>query len=170
MAERMKGLRCQRVQVDEIWTFCQKKQARLTFEERHALNLGDQYVFVGIDADSKLIPHFEVGKRNMVTAYSFMDTLKARLMRGTRFQLTTDAFVPYIGAVERAWGAEAPDFAQLVKVFAGVTLEWAGTPRRRLRRLSQQSCMASRTRRSCLRAISNARTSRFGWRVAGSPG
>lgn len=120
MAERMKGLRCQRVQVDEIWTFCQKKQARLTFEERHAPDLGDQYVFVGIDADSKLIPHFEVGKRNMVTAYSFMDTLKARLVPGARFQLTTDAFLPYIGAVERAWGAEAPDFAQLVKVFAGV--------------------------------------------------
>jgi hypothetical protein len=50
LADRMTGLRCERVQVDEIWTYCQKKQARLTFEERHAPHLGDQYMFVGIDA------------------------------------------------------------------------------------------------------------------------
>jgi hypothetical protein len=31
--------------------------------------------------------------------------------------LTTDGFVPYIGAVEHAWGADAPDFAQLVKLY-----------------------------------------------------
>ncbi len=41
-------------------------------------------------------------------------------MRGRldgRFQLTTDGFVPYIAAVDRAWGADAPDFAQLLKRF-----------------------------------------------------
>lgn len=116
--ERMRGLRCQQVQVDEIWTYCGKKQARLSFEERHTVELGDQYVFVALDADTKLVPHFDVGKRNMGTAYRFMDNLKGRLIG--RFQLTTDAFVPYIGAVERAWGSDAPDFAQLVKRFSGI--------------------------------------------------
>ena len=52
--------------------------------------MGDQYGFVALDAETKLIPHFEVGKRNMVTAYRFMDTLKARLAEGFRFQFTTD--------------------------------------------------------------------------------
>lgn len=107
--ETMRGLTLQRVQVDELWTFVQKKQARLAFEERFAPHIGDQYVFVAIDAETKLVPHFDVGKRNMVTAYRFMNTLKQRLTG--RFQLTTDGFVPYIGAVEMAWGADAPDFA-----------------------------------------------------------
>jgi IS1 family transposase len=71
------------------------------------------------DGETKLIPHFEVGKRNMVTAYKFMETLKARLAEG-RFQLTTDRFVPYIGAVERAWGMDAPHFAQFVKLFGAL--------------------------------------------------
>ena len=31
--------------------------------------------------------------------------------------MTTDGLVPYIGAVEHAWGADAPDFGQLVKVY-----------------------------------------------------
>ena len=87
--ETMRNLRCQRLQVDEIWTFVQKKQARLTFDERHAPGVGDQYVFVALDADSKLVPHFE---RNMVTAYKMMDTLRARL--AAHFQLMTDGGVP----------------------------------------------------------------------------
>jgi IS1 family transposase len=105
------------VQVDELWTFVQKKQARLSFEDRFNREVGDQYAFVAIDAETKLIPHFDVGKRDMVTAYRFMDGLKARLAEAFRFQLTTDGFVPYIGAVEHTWGADAPDFAQLVKLY-----------------------------------------------------
>jgi IS1 family transposase len=120
MAERMRNLSCAKVQVDELWTYCQKKQARLRDDEKNAVGLGDQYVFVGIDADTKLVHHFDVGKRTMATAYRFMDALKARLRAGARFQLTTDGFVPYIGAVERAWGADSPDFAQLVKVFGSL--------------------------------------------------
>lgn len=117
LAETMRNLRCRSLQVDELWTYVQKKQARLSFEDRLRLDVGDQYAFVAIDAETKLIPHFDVGKRNMVTAYRFMDALKARLAESFRFQLTTDGFVPYIGAVEHAWGADAPDFGQLVKLY-----------------------------------------------------
>ncbi len=58
----------------------------------------------------------DVGKRNMVTAYRFMNELKDRLVG--RFQLTTDGFIPYIGAVEMAWGADAPDYAQQTKFYS----------------------------------------------------
>jgi hypothetical protein len=116
--QTMRNLTLPHVQVDELWTYVQKKQARLSFEERFSRTLGDQYAFVAIDAETKLIPHFDVGKRDMVTAYRFMEGLKGRLTG--RFQLTTDGFVPYIGAVDRAWGANAPDFAQLVKLYGAV--------------------------------------------------
>ncbi len=79
-----------------------------------------KHCFVAVDAETKLIPHFDVGKRNMVTAYRFMDALRPGLAEGFRFQLTTDGFVPYIGAVEMAWGADAPDFAQFVKLYGAV--------------------------------------------------
>ena len=118
--QTMRNVHCRKIQVDEIWTFVGKKQARLAYEERFDQEVGDQYVFVAIDADTKLIPHFDVGKRNMVTAYRFMDGLKAKLNGNGRFQLTTDGFTPYIGAVEMAWGADAPDFAQLVKLYGAI--------------------------------------------------
>lgn len=120
MDRQMRNPSCQRVQADEIWTYVGKKQARLTYRERFAPEIGDQYVFVAIDADTKLIPWFEVGKRNALTAMRFMGALRLRL-RG-RFQLTTDAFAPYLSAVDWAWGyaAQPPDYAQLIKVFQSV--------------------------------------------------
>lgn len=118
--QTMRNLHCRKIQVDEIWTYVGKKQARLTYEERFRTDVGDEYAFVAIDAETKLIPHFDVGKRNMVTAYRFMDGLRVKLNGNGRFQLTTDGFVPYIGAVEMAWGADAPDFAQLVKMYGAV--------------------------------------------------
>lgn len=52
------------VQVDEIWTYVGKKQKQLKpFDSEE---LGDQYVFVAMDAETKLVPSFSVGKRNQI--------------------------------------------------------------------------------------------------------
>ncbi len=48
--ETMRDLPCRHVQVDEIWTFVRKKQCVLTVQERDNPELGDQYVFVPLDA------------------------------------------------------------------------------------------------------------------------
>jgi len=108
----VRGIRAQRVQADEIWTYVFKKQARILGSE--ALEVGDQYVFVGIDADTKLVISYLVGKRDARSTYYFMRDLRARVV--TRIQLTTDGFKPYINAVEDNFGADV-DFAQLVKVY-----------------------------------------------------
>ena len=63
----MRNLSLRSIQADELWTFVQKKQARLSFEERFARDIGDEYAFVAVDAETKLFPHFDVGKRDMVT-------------------------------------------------------------------------------------------------------
>jgi hypothetical protein len=79
MDRHLRGLRSQHLQVDEIWTFVAKKQAQLTEEERADLTLGDQYVFVAIDAETKLIPTFLVGKRDGQTALQFLIALQKQL-------------------------------------------------------------------------------------------
>ena len=53
MDEQLQGFHCRQIQVDEIWTFVKKKEKRLTQEERLNSNLGDQFVFVALDADTK---------------------------------------------------------------------------------------------------------------------
>ena len=110
---RIKAVRSQRVQVDEIWTYVFKKQARISLDEETA-GIGDQYVFVGIDAQTKLVISHLVGKRDGESAYYFMKDLKNRL--ATRVQLTTDGFRPYIAAVDDTFGLDV-DYAQLVKIY-----------------------------------------------------
>jgi IS1 family transposase len=110
---RIKQIQSKAVQVDEIWTYVFKKQARIIGNENLA-GIGDQYVFVGIDADTKLVISHLVGRRDGASAYHFMRDLRDRL--ATRVQLTTDGFKPYIGAVDDTFGTEV-DYAQLVKIY-----------------------------------------------------
>ncbi len=114
--QQMVGFHSRLIQVDEIWTFCKKKEQRLTEAGHSNPELGDQYVFVAIDADTKLVPMFTVGKRDSENAHQFMQELRGRLNGNGRIQLTTDGFRAYLPAVEDAFGSEI-DYAQLVKLY-----------------------------------------------------
>lgn len=111
--EQMRGLRCRYVQADEIWTYVGKKEKRVG-ENDDPQRVGDQYVFVAMDSESKVIPCFRVGKRDWANAWHFIQDLESRL--ATRVQLTTDGFRPYANAVEDAFGAGI-DYAMLVKTY-----------------------------------------------------
>lgn len=108
------NLKSKFIQVDEIWTYCAKKQRRLKEEEKDSLELGDQYVFVAEDSETKLVPSFFVGKRNYPMCYTIMNDLKYRIP--SKFQLTTDAFAPYFNAVDRVFGIDV-DYGQIHKIY-----------------------------------------------------
>ena len=113
--EKMRHVRSRLLQVDEIWTFVAKKEKRLVGNDNHR-EMGDQYVFIALDAESKLVPSFYIGKRTTETAQYFMADLQSRLAH--RVQLTTDGFVPYLRAVEDNFGMDV-DYAMLIKMFSG---------------------------------------------------
>ncbi len=104
------------IQCDEIWCYVQKKQKQLTADERYYENsdFGDQYTFVAIDAETKLVTNYLTGKRNYENTLSFIRDLNARVI--TRFQLSSDSFTPYYQAVKRTFGNDI-DYAQVHKVF-----------------------------------------------------
>jgi transposase-like protein/IS1 family transposase len=114
MDSQMRNLRCDHVQADEIWTFVGKKQREVHDEDPK--EFGDAWVFAAIDADTKLIPAFTVGKRTRSTAYDFLINLRERLAEDRRFQLTTDGFHFYERGVEDVFGGTV-DFAQLIKLY-----------------------------------------------------
>jgi IS1 family transposase len=113
MDSYMRNLKCQTVQVDEIWCYVGKKQGHLTDTDNPA-ELGDQWVFVALDADSKLIPAYLVGKRTAESAQAFIEDLSGRF--DNRVQLTSDGFSAYLAAVESSFGAKV-DYGQLVKMY-----------------------------------------------------
>ncbi len=111
--KRLRDLSLKQVQTDEIWTFVHTKKEKLPAIERFG-EKGDQFVFIAMDAETKLIVCYVVGKRNGHNAYRLMDELRKRVVG--RIQLTTDAFNGYVDAVDRAFGCEI-DYAQLTKIY-----------------------------------------------------
>lgn len=111
--QKIRRLSCRLIQCDEIWTFVYVKQKRLN-GNHHRVHMGDQYVFVALDPETKLVPCFRVGKRDAENTWYFVQDLESRLAH--RVQLTTDGFRNYLPAVEDAFGANV-DFAQLIKVY-----------------------------------------------------
>ena len=68
-----------------------------------------------IDAETKLVPAYKVGKRTTETTRSFIKDLQYRI--STRFQLSTDSFNPYFNVVDMVFGDDV-DYGQIHKEYA----------------------------------------------------
>lgn len=110
----MRGLTCERIQCDEIWSFCYSKEKNVPAGRKSVLGFGDLWTWAAIDADTKIVPTWYVGHRDAEHGNAFMADLAARLTN--RIQLTTDGFRPYLEAVGLAFLGEV-DYAQLIKTY-----------------------------------------------------
>jgi IS1 family transposase len=151
MDKSLRGMKLDHVECDEIWTFVQKKQARLTVDEkaeRH--DIGDVYLWTALDAKTKLVASYIVGKRSADNARRLMSDLASRLTfpkphdsdahayqaarRLYVTQVSTDGFQGYPEAVDLAFGGHAK-FGTIIKEYRNETMaytpsEMVGTERR----------------------------------------
>lgn len=109
-----KNLPCERIQCDEIWSFCYAKEKNVPEDKKGIFGYGDVWTFTAICADTKLVPAWHIGRRDLENATLFMKDLAYRL--ANRVQLTTDGHKMYLGAVESVFGSEI-DFSQLIKLY-----------------------------------------------------
>lgn len=114
--EKMRNIKARFIQVDEMHGFVQVRQKNLNPTRHDEWTMGEQYVFVAIDSETKLVPSFIVGKRSAENCFRLMKDLEGRL--ANRVQLTTDGFRPYINAVDYTFGTNV-DYAMLVKTYSG---------------------------------------------------
>ena len=140
MDDQFRNLNLRHIECDEIWTFVAKKQARLTTEERaERSDIGDVYLWTGVDQDTKLIPTFMLGKRTGDMARRFMVDLASRLAMPKphqsddqsyarpgyqhQIQLSTDAFAAYPEAVDLAFGPYAK-FGTITKEYRNALMPY----------------------------------------------
>jgi IS1 family transposase len=109
--KHVRNLTCKRVQVDEIWSFVYSKQANAPTTKS---KIEGRWTWTAIDADTKLMVSWYVGRRDGEAAFDFMCDLKDRL--ANRIQLTSDGHKTYLEAVAGSFGSEV-DYAQLVKLY-----------------------------------------------------
>lgn len=132
----MRNLPCRRIQVDELWTFNYCKQRNLTPEIAAKVpGAGSVWLWVAMDADTKLVPCVMIGERSARAAHEFISDLASRLRY--RVQMTTDGFRPYIAAVEAAFGPQI-DYALLVKLYGNTD-----DPKSPERRYSPAHCIGT---------------------------
>jgi IS1 family transposase len=110
----LRNLGTQRVQMDEVWAFVYAKQKQVTPEMAEERYAGGAWTWAAIDADTKLVTCWTIGRRDTDSAVAFVADLASRL--ADRAQLTSDGLRTYLTAVAAAFG-EAVDYAMLVKIY-----------------------------------------------------
>jgi len=98
--DKMRGLACKHLEIDELGGFIGKKQKNVSATE---YGYGDVWTFIALDADTKLIPAFTVGKRDSYHAKAFISDLAERLRN--RVQISSDSLKAYADAIERGFGS-----------------------------------------------------------------
>lgn len=110
----MRNLPCERLELDELWAFVGKKQ-RHVLPEENSSRIGDTWTYVALDAETKLVPSFLVGKRDAAHTDAFIADLASRLRY--RVQITTDGLRTYVDAIRGAFTATGVDYATIVKQY-----------------------------------------------------
>lgn len=111
MQQEIRHVACQQLQMDEIWCFVGKKRNHLRHSDDIS-QVGDFWTWVGLDRDTKLVPHHHVGKRDEREAVEFVTELRKRVEG--RVQISTDKLAAYRWAINLAWEGEV-DYGRIVK-------------------------------------------------------
>jgi IS1 family transposase len=125
------NLKCKRLQLDEMWSWIYCKEKNRTEEiARKNPHAGDIWLWVAIDADSKLVASWMLGGRDFKTARAFVYDLSCRV--SNHVQITTDGHRAYLQAIENAFGGDC-DYAVLQKIY--------GFPQENETRYSPATCI-----------------------------
>ena len=121
----MVGVRCGRLELDEIWGYVAKKQKRV---ERHEIShKGDQYTFIGMASSAKAIISYRTGKRDSENTDLFIQDLRQRVIGAP--EISTDGFLPYQNAIRDAFNGRA-SHGVIVKTYSVVNLAVKDAARR----------------------------------------
>lgn len=110
----LRDLLCKRLQLDEIWAFCYAKARNVKHANKAPPEAGDVWTWTAICRDTKLVPSWLVGSRELDDAMAFAEDLGSRM--AGRVQVTTDGLRAYLEAVPFGFKGKV-DFSQLVKVY-----------------------------------------------------
>jgi transposase-like protein/IS1 family transposase len=117
LSEKIQNIVARDVEVDEIWTFVQKKEGNKPEAEWKNEMIGDAYTFVGMERHTKLVLAWHLGRRTSASTMLFMRKLRIAVNPRHWFQLTTDGFPPYPSAVAYHFGQRHVNYATLVKIY-----------------------------------------------------
>lgn len=113
MAENIKDVFADNIQVDEIWqyVFCKRRTAK---EKKYVGGCGDSYCYTAIERTTKLLVCWHMGRRDEKHTDQFI----AKLDRATfgHFHLSSDAWKSYPQTIKRHLGHRV-DYGVMQKIY-----------------------------------------------------
>lgn len=100
----LRNLHVSQAQLDELWTFVQKKEKNLSAWEQLHSEYGDTWVWVVFDPIHKLVLAMVIGEREEEQAVGVLTQLKTRLAAGCVPLFTSDQLPHYLKALLVVFG------------------------------------------------------------------
>jgi IS1 family transposase len=124
MDHAMRNLSLDHLEIDEQWTFCLKKQGKLTETEKANRMIGDECLFIALDQATKLIPCYALGKRGEETTDRFIRDLRQPIVVpenpntpwDEKPQVSMDGWQSYPPAILDEFGSRV-NYGQIIKAF-----------------------------------------------------
>jgi len=117
MDERIRDLRVTDLEFDECWGYIRMKEKRKAGANADNPDIGDQYTYIAQDRASRMVIAWHLGRRDQRNTNQFIDKVRAVTAEDQRFDVSTDAFVPYNEAINvRLW--DRANHSVVVKVYS----------------------------------------------------
>lgn len=91
------------IQLDEKWSFVSKKEKNCTENEKEN---GEQWDYVAIDAESRLVLSVVIGKRTPENCKKIVEDVYERTGKREDIMITSDCFSSYKSAIKAIYGQE----------------------------------------------------------------
>jgi transposase-like protein len=105
----------ERVQCDEVWSFCYAKEKNVPAELKGKEGFGSIWTWTAIDADSKLLISWLASDRSQEAADALIADLKSRTMM--RIQVSSDGLSLYLDAIAKSFREGECDYGEVIKVY-----------------------------------------------------
>jgi IS1 family transposase len=109
----MKDVQVARIEIDEVWSFVQKKRNRVTEEDPDTV--GDQWIYLAMDATGKAILTWLIGKRTRLNTEQVVEDIRRRVVGNP--EIATDGLQSYRNAVIDIFGESAYGIVDKQTVF-----------------------------------------------------
>jgi IS1 family transposase len=103
--------------VSEVWTYVGCHQRFVKPDAENPRLRGDQYVYIALEQNTKMVMAWHVGKRDLRNTQEFIGKVRQATSAKNLFDVSTDAFPAYDRAIDGGLYDRA-NHAQIVKLFS----------------------------------------------------
>lgn len=127
MSRKLRNIKTKHLELDEQWTFVGKKQGHLSDVQKSIEDIGDQYLFIGLEQESRLIVAHLIGKRNEQSTRQFIARVASRIVLPesvnvhveNKPQISTDGWASYPPAILDTFGGLV-QHGQIIKNYGDI--------------------------------------------------